>query len=90
MRPSLDCRMGTVYPIWVRSLVEQLRDAYLKAKWTMDELVEKSGLDIDRSALRRKILDVKDPIPMKTEEAEALANALGVTLVVIPDEAKAS
>ena len=87
MRPTLDRRVGIVYPIRVRSLVEQLRDAYEKTGWTMDRLVEESGLDIDRSALRRKILDVKDPIPMKTEEAEALAQALGVTLVVIPNEA---
>ena len=75
----------------MRSLVEQLRDAYEKSKLTMDQLVEASGLDIDRSALRRKILDVKDPIPMRTFEAEALARALGVTLVVLPeDEARAS
>ena len=57
----------------------------------MEQLVEKSGIDIDRSSLRRKLLDVKDPIPMKTHEAEILAHALGVTLVVLPeDEAKAS
>lgn len=74
----------------MRTLVEQLRDAYEKTGWTMEELVSRSGLDIDRSALRRKILDVKDPIPMKTDEAEALARALDVTLVVIGDEAKAS
>lgn len=53
---------------------------------TMDELLERSGLDLDRSSLRRKLLDVKDPIPMKTEEAEALARALDVTLVVLPSE----
>lgn len=52
----------------------------------MDELRARAGLDIDRSSLRRKLLDVKDPIPMKTEECEALANALEVTLVVVPDE----
>jgi len=75
----------------MRTLVEQLRDAYEKTGWTMEELVERSGLEIDRSALRRKILDVKDPIPMKTDEAEALARALDVTLVVVPDdEARAS
>lgn len=68
----------------MRSLVEQLRDAYEKVDWTMDELVERSGLDLDRSTLRRKLLDVKDPVPMRTEEAEALAQALGVTLVVVP------
>lgn len=69
----------------MRSLVEQLRDAYEKSGWTMDELVDRSGLELDRSSVRRKILDVKDPIPMKTEEAEALASALGVTLVVLPE-----
>lgn len=53
----------------------------------MDELLERSGLGIDRSSLRRKILDVKDPIPMKTEECEALARALDVTLVVMSGEA---
>lgn len=75
----------------MRTLVEQLRDAYEKTGLTMEQLVEKSGLDIDRSALRRKLLDVKDPIPMKTGEAEALARALDVTLVVVPeDEARAS
>ena len=83
--------MGIVYPNCVRTLVEQLRDAYEKTEWTMEELLEKSGLDLDRSALRRKLLDVKDPIPMKTEECEALAQALDVTLVVVPeDEARAS
>jgi hypothetical protein len=75
----------------VRTLVEQLRDAYEKTGWTMDELLDKSGLRLDRSSLRRKLLDVKDPIPMKTEECEALAAALEVTLVVLPEhEVRAS
>jgi hypothetical protein len=83
--------LDVVYPKRVRTLIEQLRDAYAKTEWTMDELLDKSGLGIDRSSLRRKLLDVKDPIPMKTEECEALARALDVTLVVIPDdEARAS
>jgi len=51
----------------------------------MDELLERSGLDLDRSSLRRKIMDVPDPIAMKTEEAEALADALGATLVHVPE-----
>ncbi len=72
----------------MRTLVEQLRDAYEKTGWTMDELLDKSGLEIDRSSLRRKLLDVKDPIPMKTEEAEALAQALDTTLVVFPEDEK--
>lgn len=75
----------------MRNLVEQLRDAYEKSGLTMEQLVDKSGLDLDRSSLRRKLLDVKDPVPMRTNEAEALARALEVTLVVMPEEtAKAS
>ncbi len=74
----------------MRTIVEQLREAYEKAhdasRMTMDDLLEKSGLDIDRSSLRRKLLDVKDPIPMKTEEAEAIARALDHTLVWVPEE----
>lgn len=71
----------------MRTLVEQLREAYEKTGWTMDELLTRSRLELDRSSLRRKILDVKDPIAMKTDEAEALACALDVTLAFIPDEA---
>lgn len=80
----------------MRTLVEQIRDAYQKSGWTMEKLLEESGLDIDRSTLRRKILvDEKSKtdrnVPLRTSEAEALARALGVTLVVLPDdEAKAS
>lgn len=75
----------------MRTLVEQLRDAYSKSGWTMDHLLRESGLKLDRSSLRRKLLEVDDPIPMRTEECEALARALEVTLVVLPeDEAKAS
>jgi hypothetical protein len=75
----------------MRTLVEQLRDAYEKSGWTMEKLLDESGLDLDRSSLRRKLLDVKDAVPMRTHEAEALARALDVTLVVLPDdEAKAS
>lgn len=80
----------------MRTLVEQLRDAYEKSGMTMDELLVRSGLNIDRSSLRRKLLVDADgkkdrAIPMKTEECEALARALDVTLVVVPDdEARAS
>lgn len=75
-----------MYPGNVRTLVEQLRDAYEKTGWTMDELLARSGLDLDRSSLRRKLLDVKDPIAMKTDECEVLARTLDVTLVVLPAE----
>jgi hypothetical protein len=71
----------------VRTLVEQLREAYEKSGLTMEELRVKTRLKIDRSSLRRKLLDVPDPIPMKTEECEAIARALDVTLAFVPDEA---
>lgn len=74
----------------MRTLIEQLRDAYRRSGWTMEELLARSGLDLDRSSLRRKLLDVKDPIPMKTEEAESLAVALGVVLAWVPGERDAS
>jgi hypothetical protein len=56
----------------------------------MDELLVRSGLDIDRSTLRRKLIVDRNSktdrnVPMRTDEAEALAQALGVTLVVVPD-----
>lgn len=74
----------------MRTLVEQLRDAYERTELTMDELLERTGLDLDRSSLRRKLLDVPDPIPMRTEEAEAIAAALDVTIAWASDEAHAS
>jgi hypothetical protein len=57
----------------------------------MDELLEQSGLDLDRSTLRRKLLvdegsKTDRHVPMRTSEAEALAKALGVTLVVVPED----
>ncbi len=82
----VDSRLSVVYPNEVRTLIEQLRDAYEKTGWTMELLLVKSGLHIDRSSLRRKLLDVGDPIAMKTDEAEALALALDVTLVVVPEQ----
>ncbi len=78
-----------------RTLIAQLRSAYERSGWTMEQLLEKSGLDLDRSTLRRKLLvneksKTDRHVPMRTEEAEALASALGVTLVFLPNEAKAS
>jgi hypothetical protein len=81
-----------LYPLRVnRTIIEQLRGAYERSNWTMDELLERSGLEIDRSTLRRKLLVDKNSktdrnVPMRTDEAEALAHALGVTLVVLPED----
>ena len=50
----------------------------------MQQLLEKSGLHIDRSSLYRKLYPPKGRrvlVPATTAECEALAKALGITLV---------
>ena len=64
----------------VRTLSEQVREAFERSGMTVAELLEKSGLDIDRSALHRRLHDGARETPMKTSEAEALATALGIEL----------
>lgn len=62
----------------------------MKAKnWTIPQLLKESGLDCDRSSLQRKLTGDQK---LATEEAEQLAEALGCTLVWVPetDEARAS
>lgn len=53
---------------------------------SVQKLLDKSGLDIDRSSLARKL---SGDLPMKTEEAEVLARVLGI-LVTAGREARAS
>jgi len=70
-------------------LVEQIRAAYRRSGWTMQQLRDRSGLQLHPSTLARKIIcDGRKGrgtlTPLWTKEAEALARALGVTLVVYP------
>src|SRR5262245_45732759 len=62
----------------VKPIAEQLRVAHEASGWSVQELLEKSGLEIDRSSLARKLTG---DLPMKTREAEVLARTLGVQVV---------
>lgn len=69
----------------MRSLVEQLRDAFEAKEWSVAKLLESSGLTIDRTSLAKKL---KGDIRLNTDEAQAIARALEVTLVWVPAEAE--
>ncbi len=60
------------------SLVEQVRRAQVDQGLSVQQLLEKSGLPIERSVLQRKL---SGDTPATTAECEALAKALGITLV---------
>lgn len=62
----------------MRSLVEQVRQAHSKSDLTVQQLLEKSGLPLERSTLQRKL---SGDVPTTTDEIEALAKALDYTLV---------
>jgi len=67
------------------SLREQLRAAWLASGLTMADLVRRSGLRVDACSLSRKLSGAQS---LRTEEAEALARALGV--LVVAGEVRAS
>lgn len=55
------------------SLTAQLRTAFENTGWSVQELLDRSGLAIDRSSLARKL---SGDLPLKVTEAEALAKAI--------------
>ena len=67
---------------FVKPISEQLRDAFTSSGLSVQELLDKSGLPIDRSSLSRKLLPIgtKGRLRIKDEEVEALACALGITV----------
>lgn len=67
----------------VRTTVQQLHAAYKRSGWSAAEVVKRSGLDLDRSTLRRKLKGIR---PMTTEESEVLAATFNVTIVVVPPQ----
>lgn len=71
----------------MRTIAEQIRDAFESAGISVADLLALSGLDLDRSSLQRKLTGDS---PMKTSEAEALANALRISLVWPPKRTKAA
>lgn len=54
-------------------LHEQVAAAFEKTGWTIEELLDKSGLDMDRTQLGRKL---GGKAPMRTEEAEVLVDTI--------------
>lgn len=59
-------------------LVEQIRTAQLERGWSVQQLLDKSGLQLDRSTLQRKLTG---EVPATDAECEALAKALKTQLV---------
>jgi hypothetical protein len=60
-----------------RSLQGQLRDAFQRSGLTIDELIERSGLELDTASLSRKI---RGKQTLRSTEIESLASALGVVV----------
>ncbi len=69
------------------SLIEQVCRAQRKRGWSVQQLLDASGLEIDRSVLHRKL---KGETTTTAEELEALAAGLEMTLVWTADEEIAS
>jgi transcriptional regulator with XRE-family HTH domain len=63
----------------MRDVVSQLRGVFERSGMSVRTLLEKSGLDIDRSSLQRKLHGQQ---PLRVAEAEALASVLGVRIGV--------
>ncbi len=54
-------------------LHEQIAAVFAKTGWSVAEFLGKSGLDMDRSQLQRKLTG---QAPMRTREAQALVDTL--------------
>lgn len=65
----------------MRSITEQLAEARKRSGLSVAKLLTKSGLQLERSTLQRKLSGDR---PLHTDEAESLARAMGVTLAWIP------
>jgi len=60
------------------TITEQLSAEFDRKGWSVQELLDRSGLPIDRSSLARKLTG---DLPLKVSEAEVLARTLGVVIV---------
>lgn len=63
----------------MRSLTEQLSAAHRASGLSVGELLAKSGLELERSSLQRKL---SGDLRLNIEEAEAIAKVLGVKIVL--------
>lgn len=71
----------------MKTFAAQLNAARKAKGWSVPLLLEKSGLEIDRSSLQRKLSG--DQV-LTTEEAQNLADVLGCTLVWVADSDEAA
>lgn len=69
----------------VLSLLDQIREARKRAKWSVQKLRDESGIDVSRSVLQRKLTG---DTPTTAEELECLARALGITIAYAPEAPK--
>ena len=70
----------------VMGLVEQIRSEQERLGWSTQQLLERSGLKLDRSTLHRKLTG---RTPMTDGECESLANAMAYKLVYPPQRRRA-
>lgn len=68
----------------MRTLAEQVREAFERSEMSIAELLRKSRLELDRANLSRRL---SGEVPLRTSEAEALATALGINLVWAGEQA---
>jgi len=77
----------------MRTLLEQVNTARRRVGWSFAELLQRSGLKLHQTTLRRKLVGDgrkgRRRTGLRTEECEALARALGLTLVVFPTDVDA-
>lgn len=71
----------TLYNGQVKTIREQLLQAFLATGWTYDQLLSKCGLEVDVTSLFRKM---KGEQTLSTTEAESLAIALCTTIAFAP------
>lgn len=70
-----------------RSLIQQLRDAWVSQDITLEELLARTELEMSLESLSRKLSGKQI---CTTDECETLAKALGINLVFAPDVAAQS
>lgn len=82
-----DCASYTQMDVRSPDIVQQLRAAFEGKGWSVQELLDRSRLDIDRSSLARKL---DGELPMKVKEAEVLARTLDAVIVWPPRRKRAA
>lgn len=87
MRSALDSELCVLYTEGVQTITQQLSAAFAQKGWSVQELLDRSKLPIDRSSLARKL---SGELPMKVREAEVLARTLACVIVWPPRRGRAA